>query len=266
MNEYQTIAAGLLSSGTAAMVIGYSEGSAKRVRPVFFTRPEEASTLVFDSRCVQNIAVYLTKKEIRTEGKIAIIASLPVMRSIIQLASEHQLSEEKIIVIGITPSGEVKQFNGFDALDAYVSSTTIEIEARYREKIEQVEKMTLTERWNFWKNELSACFKCYACRAACPMCYCTRCTVEMNQPQWIPVPSHTLGNFEWHIIRAMHLAGRCVDCNACAEACPLGIPFNLLTKQMILQFKKDFGGYNPSLKGLNILSSYLPDDKENFIQ
>jgi hypothetical protein len=22
------------------------------------------------------------------------------------------------------------------------------------------------------------------------MCYCSRCTVDFNQPQWIPVPSH----------------------------------------------------------------------------
>ena len=33
---------------------------------------------------------------------------------------------------------------------------------------------------------------------------------------------------EWHLVRAMHLAGRCINCGYCAEACPVGIPLNRL--------------------------------------
>ncbi len=67
-------------------------------------------------------------------------------------------------------------------------------------------------------------------------------------------------------MRAMHLAGRCVDCGACANACPLGIPFNLLTKRMLEDLKESFGGYKPSIKGGHIMSTFKPDDKESFIR
>ncbi len=39
--------------------------------------------------------------------------------------------------------------------------------------LDKLEKMTQAERWKFWIDELAPCFKCYACRAACPMCYCS---------------------------------------------------------------------------------------------
>jgi heterodisulfide reductase subunit C len=141
----------------------------------------------------------------------------------------------------------------------------IEIDLKNKEMLDRLEKMSQPERWKFWIDELAPCFKCYACRAACPMCYCSRCTVDFNQPQWIPVPSHELGNLEWHMMRAIHLTGRCIDCDACFNACPLAIPINLLTKKMLVDAKEFFGEYQPSLKGEHMMSTYKPDDKENFI-
>ena len=126
--------------------------------------------------------------------------------------------------------------------------------------------MTQEERWKFWINELAPCFKCYACRAACPMCYCHRCTVDFNQPQWIPVPSHELGNLEWHIMRAIHLTDVVLIVMPAIMRALLSIPINLLTKKMLLDAKEHFGGYQPSLKGDHLMSTYKPDDKENFIQ
>jgi len=64
---------------------------------------------------------------------------------------------------------------------------------------------------------------------------------------------------------AIHLTGRCIDCDACYNACPLSIPINLLTKKMLEDAKEHFGGYQPSLKGDHLMSTYKPDDKENFI-
>jgi Fe-S oxidoreductase len=67
------------------------------------------------------------------------------------------------------------------------------------------------------------------------------------------------------MMRAIHLTGRCIDCDACYNACPLSIPINLLTKKMLLDAKEHFGGYQPALKGDHLMSTYKPDDKENFI-
>lgn len=266
MDELRKRAKELLESGEVKVVIGFEQGTGNKTRAVFVTSPDDVSKLIFDSRCVQNLAVYLTKHEVKQLGKPAIVAPIPVLRAIIQLTAENQLTNESVVVLGITPESQLMEFAGMEDVETYLDQHLMELDARDKEMLDKLSKMTPEERWAFWVEELSPCFKCYACRAACPMCYCQRCTVEMNQPQWIPVASHQLGNIEWHFMRAMHLAGRCVDCGACANACPLGIPFNLLTKRMLEDLKESFGGYKPSIKGGHIMSTFKPDDKESFIR
>jgi ferredoxin len=265
MDELRKRAKELLEAGNVKVVIGYENGTAGKTRALFAEKPEDAAKLIFDSRCIMNLASYLTKTEVKGKGKMAITATLPVMRAIIQLASEFQVSDANLLVLGITPEGKMNEFSSLAEVEGFVHKYTIEIEAKYTEKLEKLSNMTAAQRWDFWVTELSPCFKCYACRAACPMCYCHKCTVEFNQPQWIPVPAHDLGNVEWHMMRAIHLAGRCVDCDACYNACPLGIPLNLLNKRILLDAKEHFGGYQPSIKADHLMSTYKPEDKDNFI-
>jgi ferredoxin len=256
----------LLESSAVKVIIGYEKGTGNKTRAIFVEKAEHADKLIFDSRCVQNLAAYVTKKEVKERGKMAIVATLPVMRSIIQLASEFQVSDNNLLVLGITPESKFIEFGNLFEVETFVHQYQIEIDERNKEMLSKLEKMTKAERWKFWIDELTPCFKCYACRAACPMCYCHRCTVDVNQPQWIPASSNELGNLEWHIMRAIHLTGRCIDCDACYNACPLSIPINLLTKKMLADAKDHFGSYQPSLKGDHLMSTYKPDDKENFIQ
>ena len=266
MNELIKKATALLESNAVQVVIGYGKGSASRTRAIFVTQPADCEKLIFDSRCVQNLAVYLTKAEIKKLGKPAIVAPIPVLRSILQLAAENQLTEDGLIVLGISPESELVEFESFAAIETFLASNKIEIEDKYKKKIEQIKALPVSERFEYWVKELELCFKCYACRSACPLCYCTRCTVENNQPQWISVASHPLGNLEWHVMRAMHLAGRCTDCEACYNACPMGIPIHLLTKSMLQDVNENFGTYGPTLNKDNTLSSFKPDDKESFIR
>ncbi len=266
MKELKQKAAALLESGAVQLVIGYGKGSDERTRAIFITHAGNCGQLLFDSRCVQNLAVYLTRQEIKKMGKPAIVAPVPVLRSIIQLASENQIKQDNLIVLGISPEKELIEFESFQSIESFLEEHKIELDEKYRKIIESIKSMPLPERFNYWMKELEPCFKCYACRAACPLCYCTRCTVENNRPQWIPVASHLLGNLEWHIMRAMHLAGRCTDCEACSNACPMNIPIHLLTKNMLQDTIEHFGTYGPKLNKPNILASFNPDDQESFIR
>jgi ferredoxin len=266
MDEIRKRAKKLLETNAVQVVIGFEQGNGNKTRAVFIDKAENTSKLIFDSRCVQNLAVYLTKNEVKRKGKPAIVAPVPVLRSILQLAIENQLTDNSLVILGVTPDSKLVEFATLEEVENFLNQHTLEIEARDKEILEKINKMTPEDRWKYWVTELTPCFKCYACRAACPLCYCTRCTVDDNQPQWIPVPSHQLGNLEWHIMRAMHLAGRCTDCGACADACPISIPLNLLTKQMREDMKEHFGDNKPSLKVGNQMSTFKPEDKETFIR
>ncbi len=265
MEELRKRTSELLESGTVQLVIGYENCAGNKVRPAFAGKPGDTSKLVFDSHCVHNLAVYITKQDIRKRGRIAVTASVPVMRSIIQLASENQVSDKDTLVIGITPELEIKEFAALKEVESFVNQYQVTTRERDEEIMQKISGMNAKERWQFWMKTLEPCFKCFACRAACPLCYCTRCTVDMNRPQWVPVASHPLGNLEWHIMRAMHMAGRCTGCDACADACPLGIPLNLLTRKIRQDMESEFGESAPSLSGINAMVTFKPDDKENFI-
>ncbi|MDR1680135.1 MAG: 4Fe-4S dicluster domain-containing protein [Prevotellaceae bacterium] len=266
MDNVKKRAAELLKSEAVKVVIGYTMGTNGKPRAAFIQNAEDVDSLIFNAQCVQNLAVYLSKAEIKQLGKPAIVAPLNVLRAIIQLASEMQIQENELIVLGVSPDGELIDFQNFSAIEKYLEDFNMEVDAKEKETLEKISSMSLEERWKFWNEELAECFKCYACRAACPMCYCHKCAVEQNKPQWIPVAAHRLGNLEWHIMRAMHLAGRCVNCDACHEACPKGINLNFLTKLMLNDAQEEFGYTGVTLKEGNLLSTFKTNDQENFIQ
>jgi|SRR5450759_660585 len=256
----------LLENKTVQVVIGYEAGPTGLARPAFITDPAKAESLIYDERCVQNLAVYLTKREIKNIGKMAIVATLPVMRSIMMLISEQQLFADNIVVLGISDDGKLLDIADNKVMQGYIEKSDLSNPAKYKGLLAELNKLSPEEKFLYWQKELSKCIKCYACRQACPMCYCTRCTVEVNQPQWIPVKANTHGNMEWHILRAMHLAGRCISCGECGRACPVGIPCHLLTMQLTDQVYNYFKVYaGTSEKMSSVLSTYEPNDKESFI-
>jgi formate dehydrogenase subunit beta len=266
MEELRKRAKQLIENKEVDVIIGYGEGYGKSVKAVFIRKPDDVDKLIYDERCTQNIGVYLTKHEVKHLGKAAIVASVHTMRTVLQLTAECQTVQDNVRVLGITKEGKFLEFPDFTILENYLQKEDHSITSNDLELMQKIDAMTVTERWAFWQKELSKCIKCYACRSSCPMCYCNRCMVDYNQPQWITIPSSEIGNTEWHLMRAMHLAGRCVNCGECGRACPVEIPIHLLTFKMSEEAKKDFGavaGLSASME--STLSSYKPNDKENFI-
>jgi ferredoxin len=267
MEELRNKAKELLEKTDVKVIIGYGEGNDHTIQAVFIRKPADTDKLIYNKHCIQNLAVYLKKNEIRKFGKVCLVANLSALRSVLQIASENQLDEDEIAVITINGEGKIIEFKNFNEIENYVGTCNLDIAQQDSEMISKLESISGAERWEFWSEQLTRCIKCYACRAACPMCYCGRCQVEYNQPQIVTNEATPLGNFEWHVIRAMHLAGRCVSCGECGRACPVGIPIHLLNFKTSLIVKDKFN-LVPGTKAdlLSALSSYDPDDKENFIR
>ncbi|MEI6123199.1 MAG: 4Fe-4S dicluster domain-containing protein [Bacteroidota bacterium] len=267
MENLQQKAKELIESGTCDLIIGFEKSTNGKARPVFVRKPEHTSKLIFNESCDQNIAVYLYRQEVKHNKKKAIVANHSTIKSIVELAAENQVHDGDFLILAFSTEGNIIELKSFDELEKHVNTLYHGLTEEETAMMKKIEEMSLEERWAFWENEFSKCIKCYACRASCPMCYCPTCTVEINQPQWISVPAHTLGNLEWHIMRAMHLAGRCITCGQCGKACPLELPIHLLTYKVALDSKQYFNSVaGTSVCADNALAVFKTDDHETFIR
>lgn len=261
MSNLEETARSLFKEEKVNLIIGFEEGS-RHPRPFFCTSTDNIPKLILDKRCHNNTAVYLTKKDLLGTGLVGIVATLRVLKSALQLSLENQINEGQFIFIAGEDASDVQVLKDKASIQSYVDAHPEIPDSKVEERLHHIESMSREDRWAFWKNELSKCIRCYACRAACPLCYCERCVAEVNCPQWIDPWAAPLSNMEWQVNRAMHMAGRCTGCGACYEACPLDLPINLLTKELSSEISEDFG------KGIsgNVLSSFNPADKENFFK
>ena len=276
--ELRARARALLEGGEADLVIGYGQGTAPdKTTPVFLTEADEAEQLVLNPFCRNNLAAWLTRKDLRARfPRIAIVAREPDVRAVIVLVQEDQVDPDAVRLIGV----RIDNPGDPDSPCTVLPQTTLEdlqkhlqddyqardLTAEQLAQVEELEKLTPAERWAFWREQFDRCIRCYACRQACPMCYCDQCIAEMNQPQWLDTSAHPLGNMAWNITRAFHLAGRCINCGECERACPVDIPLMALNRFLARQVRARFGhraGYD--VDGYLPFAFYEPEDSGDFI-
>ena len=283
----------LLQEGAVAAVIGYVAGRrAGTALPAVVTTPERTAELIFSPACRNNLSLYLTKakQDAVPTGRLAIIVKGCDLRALAGLLGESQIKRENLHIIGIACAG-VFAANADQSLPLsaetiakkcrectvhlptgadFVAGTLPQLPtltATEAEELARLEALTPAERWAFWKEQFSRCIRCLACRQVCPFCFCSQCLCDRNRPQAVENSVRPAGNLSWHIVRAMHLAGRCAGCAECERVCPMDIPLNLLNRKMAEELKELFdyeAGLTPQEKGP--LTSYQEDDDESFIK
>ncbi|WP_455393107.1 Coenzyme F420 hydrogenase/dehydrogenase, beta subunit C-terminal domain [[Eubacterium] cellulosolvens] len=134
------------------------------------------------------------------------------------------------------------------------------------ERVSELEALDTDERWKYWAEKFDRCIRCYACRNICPVCYCKECLVDKWEPDWIRKSVDLTENTMFHIMRALHLAGRCISCFECQRACPVEIPLLDLYKELEKEVLDKFN-YEPGtdLEAKPLLSTFNPDDPGEFI-
>ena len=282
-SQLQEKATELLTDKKVDVVIGYGRLETDHVGAIFITSPHETDRLLWNDQCSDNLTVYLTKKEIKKLGKPGIVVKGCDAKALAVLESEHQIERENIVVIGVACSGvqirrklqdkchacDVGHPPHCDVVIGDVASPTspAEMKASRYAKLATLQSMTTEQRLEYWKKEFARCVKCYACRQSCPLCYCEVCVADKNRPTRIDTSATLKGNFAWNILRAFHLAGRCIGCSACSNVCSAGIDLDLLNLTLAKAAEDNFqfrAGMERNTEPL--IGTFSPDDQEKFIR
>jgi len=137
---------------------------------------------------------------------------------------------------------------------------------RYQD-VNEIEALSAAEKSKYFDDLLAPCIRCYACRNACPLCYCPTCFVDESRPQWVGKSQDPTDVKTFHFLRAFHCAGRCTDCGACERSCPVGINMRVFTKKL----EKDCLELFDWEAGMSLdvrppLDTYKPGDPDDFIK
>jgi len=168
----------------------------------------------------------------KPELKIGLIARDCNHRALKVMAAGHQLDLDKVETISLACCPSKLQDHAAcsylepEPAGAYKKSVGVDNRADPQE----LEPLRPKERLARWSYEFEKCIKCYGCRNICPVCYCQECSLEhpdLISPGRLP-PETPI----FHLTRAVHMAGRCVDCGLCEEACPMDIPLRLLYREV----------------------------------
>ena len=150
--------------------------------------------------------------------------------------------------------------------DVLLGDAAREIETDSYQDVEEFEAQSSDERWEYLSREFSKCIRCYACRNACPLCYCQECFVDSSWPQWIGKTTEKTDTAIFHLMRVFHLAGRCVECGACERACQMGVDIRKLNRKMAKDVKELFGYHaGMSLEQVTPLATFNQNDPEEFV-
>jgi formate dehydrogenase (coenzyme F420) beta subunit len=249
----------LLESEQVDCVIGYEASANNGARPVFIYDAADVDRLVWNASCVHNLVTYLhDKKKSQKRGedppRVAVVAKPCDSRAVNVLLAEQQIARERVFVIGVAcegmeEAGSKKQDRCvrcadrvpviYDVLigDPPIVDPPPEVYA----DLAEVEALPPNERLAFWLRQFDRCIRCYACRQVCPGCYCTTCMFERDDGLWIDAGIELEQKHMFHLGRALHLAGRCVECNECERVCPMDLPLSLLNRMLTREVETLFG-------------------------
>jgi len=276
-------------------VIGWEKGTFWYLSPpAFIDKPEDVEKLVWDEYCHNNLSKYLLDLK-NQEGKAAIFVKGCDSRAFNRLLQDKQINREKVILIGVPCEGlkdqaKAKELgqNGdipqaekcegcqypnplvYDYLvgeEAQLDEVAATKEAPDYSDVKAIEEMTPDEKYDFWTKQYDRCIRCYACRNVCPACSCRECVFDQTRIGWIGKANNSSENKFFALTRAMHVAGRCIECGECERACPMDIPIMLLNKKLIKDINELFGenaaGIDP--EGNLPLGHFDKNDPEEFM-
>ncbi len=216
--------------------------------PSLFKKGDDVSQLELTPRYgLASIVSTLQKHD--PEARLGVVARGCDVRALVEMAKRELVDPDRLFILGVACTAE-------EAEECHCADPAPHTEGWPESEVvgepvaagspdplvAEYDGMSLDERRDFWEKQFAKCFKCYGCRNICPECFCESCALE--DPLWVergvlgpPFPV-------FHLIRAMHMAGRCVACRQCELTCPAHIPLTVLY-DLMRRDVEDLLGYVP---------------------
>jgi len=186
-------------------------------------------------------------------------------RALEELFKWSQLDRDRVIVLGQACSEEMAEYCECrqpypDRLDYGKAVAPVSqnggIKQLHEMQIKRLHGMQMDERLDWWLTHLNRCIRCYGCRDVCPVCFCAECSLQ--HPEVIP-GAKLPPDSSFHLVRAVHMGGRCIDCGLCEEVCPARIPLRSLYK-VVNRLVEDIFGYKPGVEGTMSPFTFLGEE------
>ena len=284
--EIRAICRRLFSEGRVDAIFAHKGGGVDGTLIPFVAKGEaDVEKIAWGDRVRQNLAPYLHG---RTD-RVGIVAMPCDARAVAQYINESQLARENVYIIGVDCPGMVDEDGGdrpgcagctvrvAPVCDERVAGDTAGTASgsaaappRAGAAIAGAAKQSASgagappaEKFARFRAEIDKCILCYSCRQACYACYCKTCFIERDMPDWQPAELDAGTKMAFHLGRAMHLAGRCVECGACEAACASGVNVRYLI-QDVTDFVEDMYGFRTGmdLGTAQAMVVYGLDDRE----
>jgi formate dehydrogenase subunit beta len=207
------------------------------IAPVLLRKGDDLGAVRVD--VPYQMAMILTKvnKHVK-EGKIAVVARKCDERAIAELVKRDLLDPNRLALIGLACTAEqVTECRCTDPCPGTVDIGECAEPSREDASVAGVLAMSLDDRFDFWIDQFRKCNKCFGCTLNCPVCFCDECLLE--DKTFTPEKGIPPG-LAFHLIRAVHLADKCVECGECERSCPADIPLLSLRKMVNRDMKELF--------------------------
>lgn len=296
-NQIQEIATRLFNEGQVDVFLAWEQtGEEYQVKPYFARSAADVKNIVFNEYCIHNLSTTLLKFRDGSD-RIGLVVKGCDSRGIVRLLEDLQIKRELLYIVGIPCTGmkdpliAARNQSGFNksmqtidiakkCLDCIQPNPVVYDEMIGTEKppllqgerfakVKEIENMSADERYQYFEDMLSTCIRCYACRQVCVACDCRTCIFDEMKPQWVGRETNVTDNMMYHIVKASHMAGRCIECGECERVCPVNIPLMLINQKLIKDVNDLFGPYEAGMQYIEgakpVLSRYDEKDPDDFL-